>query len=770
MALTKVSYGVITADASSADLNIDANTLFIDSSANKVGIGTNSPAQALDVVGAVKISDGILNAGAAGSASIFNEDGTTADFRVESTSNTHMFFVDGGLDRVGINTASPVGTLHAAGTNFRFDTPDGSGITIIRTGNSAHLHLFPAYSSVPTIMGQGAGGLHLGYDSSTAGIRIDTNNKVGIGTTSANGLLHIGDSNAEGSSANPAIQVGGAGTYRLGLYTDSEGGIIQNLNGDNGLQFRVKTAGEVMRIMPSGRVGIGQTSPSHALHVVGGDNDEARVRVHNSASGQASFDLDNSEGYFRMFTDAGTWRLYDQTDGAYRMYVDTSGKVGINTTSPDELLQVELGDIKVEGGQNASTRGLIIAHTGQTGNLTMLRQDSSGSRGILETTERNLRISAGSGGGTGTAETLDFFTNGVERAHFATDGNFIVGATSGSAEGGKIQIFGNKSYVAQIPQGNITITDTATMTAGVGGSINFAGAYLSNGVTTSYCSVEAYKEDSTSGNYGGSMVFKTRENGGQQTEVMRLTSTNNVGIATTSVERTLDVAGIMQAKAAHASNGGQLFLKSTDASDADDERYGKIKFINNGNATMASIEATSEGTGNNKGHLEFFTNDGSMTQAMRIRDNGTVQVFGALSKGSGSFEIPHPLESKKDSHLLRHSFIEGPQCDNIYRGTVDLVSGTATVDLDAKFTMTNGTFVALNRNVQVFTTNESDWDNVKGSIVGNTLTITCQNSSSNATVSWLVVGERQDDNIKSSEITNNDGKLILEPEVYEGGT
>ena len=66
--------------------------------------------------------------------------------------------------------------------------------------------------------------------------------------------------------------------------------------------------------------------------------------------------------------------------------------------------------------------------------------------------------------------------------------------------------------------------------------------------------------------------------------------------------------------------------------------------------------------------------------------------------------------------------------------------------------MTTGTFVALNRNVQVFTTNESDWDNVKGSVVGNTLTITCQNSNSNATVSWLVVGERQDDNIKSSTI------------------
>ena len=91
------------------------------------------------------------------------------------------------------------------------------------------------------------------------------------------------------------------------------------------------------------------------------------------------------------------------------------------------------------------------------------------------------------------------------------------------------------------------------------------------------------------------------------------------------------------------------------------------------------------------------------------------------------------------------------------------MNGTATVDLDAKFTMTNGTFTALNRNVQVFTTNESDWDNVKGSVVGNTLTITCQNSSSNATVSWLVVGERQDQHMKDTPWTNADGKVIVEP-------
>ena len=357
---------------------------------------------------------------------------------------------------------------------------------------------------------------------------------------------------------------------------------------------------------------------------------------------------------------------------------------------------------------------------------------------------------------------LNFGTNGAwNRMYITSAGNVLIGSNSGSAEGGKIQIFSNKSYVAQIPQGNMTITDTATPAdAGRGGSINFAGTYLDNGTATSYSSIEAYKEDSTSGNYGASMVFKTRENGGQQTEAMRLTSTNN-----------MQVTGSIQSSGTIANDGGRLFMKATNASSADDDAFGTIQSFNSAGTLVAEIRSATEGSGNNAAHWELRTHSGSaFANRMRVRSNGTVQVFGALSKGSGSFEIPHPLESKKDSHLLRHSFIEGPQCDNIYRGTVDLVSGTATVDLDAKFTMTNGTFVALNRNVQVFTTNESDWDNVKGSVVGNTLTITCQNSSSNATVSWLVVGERQDDNIKSSTITNNDGKLILEPEVYEGGT
>jgi len=147
--------------------------------------------------------------------------------------------------------------------------------------------------------------------------------------------------------------------------------------------------------------------------------------------------------------------------------------------------------------------------------------------------------------------------------------------------------------------------------------------------------------------------------------------------------------------------------------------------------------------------------------------SGNATFSGSLSKGSGSFKIDHPLESKRDTHHLVHSFVEAPQADNIYRGKVDLVEGSATVNIDTVAGMTEGTFAALNREVQCFTSNESDWDAVKGSVSGNILTILCQNTSSTATISWLVVGERKDQHMYDTEWTDENGKVIVEPEKVE---
>ena len=76
--------------------------------------------------------------------------------------------------------------------------------------------------------------------------------RVGIRHNAPNAHLHIGagtnSSVTVGDQTNPAFQIGGTTNYRLGMYTSSEGAVIENKNGDDGLQFRVKTAGEAMRI------------------------------------------------------------------------------------------------------------------------------------------------------------------------------------------------------------------------------------------------------------------------------------------------------------------------------------------------------------------------------------------------------------------------------------------------------------------------------------------------------------------------------------------
>jgi hypothetical protein len=138
-------------------------------------------------------------------------------------------------------------------------------------------------------------------------------------------------------------------------------------------------------------------------------------------------------------------------------------------------------------------------------------------------------------------------------------------------------------------------------------------------------------------------------------------------------------------------------------------------------------------------------------------------VTGALSKSSGSFRIPHPLPALETTNELVHSFIEGPQADLIYRGKVNLVDGKATINIDTAATMTEGTFVILCRDVQCFTSNETDWNHVRGSVNGNILTVDCQDPASTALISWMVIGERQDKHMMETEWTDNNGKVIVEP-------
>lgn len=228
-------------------------------------------------------------------------------------------------------------------------------------------------------------------------------------------------------------------------------------------------------------------------------------------------------------------------------------------------------------------------------------------------------------------------------------------------------------------------------------------------------------------------------------------SSGYVGIGTSSPSRKLDV------------ESGEIVVATLVSTNAGN--YSLLRFLDAANTN----ESVAAGIGSIGTALSFQTNG---NPRMRIDSSGnvgigttaptsTLHVNGSVSKSSGSFRIDHPI--KPETHDLVHSFVEAPQADLIYRGKVDLVDGSATVNIDTAAGMTEGTFELLNREVQCFTSNESGWTNVRGSVSGNILTIEAEDNNSSDTISWLVIGERQDQHMYDTEWTNENGKVIVEP-------
>ena len=145
---------------------------------------------------------------------------------------------------------------------------------------------------------------------------------------------------------------------------------------------------------------------------------------------------------------------------------------------------------------------------------------------------------------------------------------------------------------------------------------------------------------------------------------------------------------------------------------------------------------------------------GSIATLMTLNSSGNLSILGSLSKGSGSFDIPHPVTEGK---RLRHSFIEGPYADLIYRGTVTLGAEPITICMDEQYGMAEGTWKALNTNPWSMVSASGklvEWslDECKLTITGDEGTV-CQ---------WMVIGERKDQHMIDTDSTDNDGRLILE--------
>lgn len=118
---------------------------------------------------------------------------------------------------------------------------------------------------------------------------------------------------------------------------------------------------------------------------------------------------------------------------------------------------------------------------------------------------------------------------------------------------------------------------------------------------------------------------------------------------------------------------------------------------------------------------------------------GGLSVSGALSKSSGTFDIPHPDPAKAETHRLRHSFVESPtRGDNIYRFTVD-VGG----DLAASIALPDY-WPHLNENPQVWVSAAKGFGRAYGEVAADQLSLEVT-ADAPGTYNVLLIGTRCDE-------------------------
>ncbi len=209
----------------------------------------------------------------------------------------------------------------------------------------------------------------------------------------------------------------------------------------------------------SERVGIGTTSPSAPLHIVGDGNTGQRVHVGTSSAHQIY--LGNTGGVSSVGT-LSNHNFQVITNGSSRAVVDTSGNVGIGTTSPS-------GNLHISGSGGGDGVHMILQNTGNApagvrmlsghGNWEMVNSktvadalefidDSAGVTRMLIDSSGNLLI-----GKTTTADT----TTGVKIAANAV----MVQSASGTGAHDMHDFFrGTEGSLARV--GNIRTTGSAT--------------------------------------------------------------------------------------------------------------------------------------------------------------------------------------------------------------------------------------------------------------------------------------------------------------------
>ncbi len=198
---------------------------------------------------------------------------------------------------------------------------------------------------------------------------------------------------------------------------------------------------EAMRLTSDGRLGIGTTSPSNPLHVYHATTDtvanfesgDSAVRVNLTASDNSmNIQTSGTDGIIKN-DGAGNFRLFN--NGSERMRIDSSGRVGIGTTTLTRALNVH-GSMQLSG----------IDTTVNTGNAAMRR--GSGGEMFLDAPGHIIANIDTNNNNTDRYFGVQKDTN-TELFRVQENGNVGIGTTSPSSklqiQAGDLNVGGNDS-------------------------------------------------------------------------------------------------------------------------------------------------------------------------------------------------------------------------------------------------------------------------------------------------------------------------------------
>jgi hypothetical protein len=272
----------------------------------------------------------------ANGGAVFNETGADVDFRVESDTVDHALFVQGSDGFVGIGTSSPAVALDVNGatnTQLRLTASDSLGASIINFGDQANAaqgriiysHVTDSFSFKTNNVND-----RLGIDSS-GNVLIGQDSGDAFNADAMLRLQKTGDRVFQSFKVDADQE---AAIFFGDVDDDIECGISYEA-ANQSLSFNTGNNSEAMRIDSSGDVGIGTGAPAAKLHIESAATNEA-IRINTSTGYNAGINyyVSDTIKWTAQVLGDGTdaYRFYNFVSGE-AMRIDASGNVLVGTTT-----------------------------------------------------------------------------------------------------------------------------------------------------------------------------------------------------------------------------------------------------------------------------------------------------------------------------------------------------------------------------------------------------------------------------------------------------